>query len=207
MFGCVAAWGVAACLVTWPIACGVETSTFAEANAAHDAATIPSPFDTVAAQASAAEIAFQIADQVDDDSQSPSSAASFDPMPPKISAPVVPESFGLAAAPVTGGDVLTKWAGVEAAIRGDREILARCRENSEHCPDAAQNFLAIIDEGRELNGRGRIGVINRAINLAIQPMSDMAQWGVPDRWSPPLETFATGRGAIARITPSQNMSH
>ena len=22
----------------------------------------------------------------------------------------------------------------------------------------------------------------------------MAQWGVPDRWSPPLETLATGRG-------------
>jgi predicted transglutaminase-like cysteine proteinase len=37
-------------------------------------------------------------------------------------------------------------------------------------------------------------VINRAINLAIRPMSDLAQWGVPDRWSAPLETFATGRG-------------
>lgn len=30
--------------------------------------------------------------------------------------------------------------------------------------------------------------------MAIQPTSDMAQWGVPDRWSPPLETFSTGRG-------------
>jgi len=30
--------------------------------------------------------------------------------------------------------------------------------------------------------------------MAIEPMSDMAQWGVPDRWSPPLETFATGHG-------------
>ena len=34
-------------------------------------------------------------------------------------------------------------------------------------------------------------MINRAINLAIRPMSDRAQWGVPDRWSAPL---ATGRG-------------
>jgi predicted transglutaminase-like cysteine proteinase len=25
-------------------------------------------------------------------------------------------------------------------------------------------------------------------------MSDLAQWGVPDRWSSPLETFTTGRG-------------
>ena len=37
-------------------------------------------------------------------------------------------------------------------------------------------------------------MINRAINLAIEPMSDLAQWGVPDRWSPPLETLTTGRG-------------
>jgi predicted transglutaminase-like cysteine proteinase len=40
----------------------------------------------------------------------------------------------------------------------------------------------------------RIGVINRAVNLAIEPVSDMAQWGVPDRWSAPLETFATRKG-------------
>ena len=37
-------------------------------------------------------------------------------------------------------------------------------------------------------------MINRAINFAIRPMSDLAQWGVPDRWSSPLETFSTGRG-------------
>ena len=39
-----------------------------------------------------------------------------------------------------------------------------------------------------------IGVINREINLAIVPTIDFVQWGVDDRWSPPLETFATGRG-------------
>ncbi len=37
-------------------------------------------------------------------------------------------------------------------------------------------------------------MINRAVNLAIEPMSDMAQWGVPDRWSAPLETFTTRKG-------------
>ena len=36
--------------------------------------------------------------------------------------------------------------------------------------------------------------INRAINMAIRPMSDVAQWGVPDRWSAPLATLASGRG-------------
>jgi predicted transglutaminase-like cysteine proteinase len=45
-----------------------------------------------------------------------------------------------------------------------------------------------------VSGRARIGVINRAINLAIRPASDLAQWGVPDRWSAPLDTFTTGRG-------------
>jgi predicted transglutaminase-like cysteine proteinase len=29
---------------------------------------------------------------------------------------------------------------------------------------------------------------------AISPMSDLAQWGVPDRWSAPLATLTTGRG-------------
>jgi predicted transglutaminase-like cysteine proteinase len=37
-------------------------------------------------------------------------------------------------------------------------------------------------------------MINRAINLAITPMSDQAQWGVPDRWSAPLETLQSSRG-------------
>ena len=97
---------------------------------------------------------------------------------------------------------MTKWSGVEAAIRAESEILARCQvdspdghqDNRELCPAAAQNFLAIVAQGRAQTGRARIGVINRAINLAIRPMSDLAQWGVPDRWSAPLETFATGRG-------------
>ena len=35
---------------------------------------------------------------------------------------------------------------------------------------------------------------NRAINLAIRPTSDLAQWGVEDRWSSPLATLTSGRG-------------
>jgi predicted transglutaminase-like cysteine proteinase len=108
--------------------------------------------------------------------------------------PPAREPFGLAAISVTGGNVLTKWHGVEADIRAEKKVLARCRDAIERCPAAAQNFLAIIAQGRAQTGRTRIGVINRAINLAIEPMSDLAQWGVPDRWSAPLETFTTGRG-------------
>jgi predicted transglutaminase-like cysteine proteinase len=62
------------------------------------------------------------------------------------------------------------------------------------CPSAAHRLLAIIDEGGARNGRARIGIINRAINFAIIPTSDVAQWGVTDRWSGSLETFTTRRG-------------
>jgi predicted transglutaminase-like cysteine proteinase len=104
------------------------------------------------------------------------------------------EPFGLDAIPIALGDVPTKWRNVEVDIRGDIEILAHCREHAQSCPPEARRFLAIVDEGRARDGRARIGVINRAINLAIQPMSDFAQWGVADHWSSPLETFSTGHG-------------
>jgi predicted transglutaminase-like cysteine proteinase len=104
------------------------------------------------------------------------------------------QPFALNLVPVTAGGVVDKWNGVVADIRADREVLARCRSDARHCPAAAQRFLAIIAEGRKHEGRARIGVINRAINLAIQPLSDLAQWGVEDRWTSPLATLTSGRG-------------
>jgi predicted transglutaminase-like cysteine proteinase len=104
------------------------------------------------------------------------------------------EPFGLATTPVSIGQVLTKWNGVESRIRTDNEVFARCAQNEVRCPQGAQSFLTIVAQGRVASGLSRVGIINRAVNLAIEPMSDMAQWGVPDRWSPPLETFTTGRG-------------
>jgi predicted transglutaminase-like cysteine proteinase len=111
-------------------------------------------------------------------------------------APTAPaaEPFGLAESPVTFGEVVTKWNGVEDHIRADNKILAQCRDAAKACPKAAQDFLAIVAQGRALSGRARIGVINRAINLAITATSDIAQWGTPNHWSGPLETFTTGHG-------------
>jgi predicted transglutaminase-like cysteine proteinase len=108
--------------------------------------------------------------------------------------PRIDPSFRFNVLPVKSGGVLTKWKGVQDAMRAESEIFARCRANMTTCPTAAKRFLAIVDEGRALAGRARIGVINRAVNLSIIAMSDMAQWGVDDRWSPPLETFSTGKG-------------
>lgn len=109
-------------------------------------------------------------------------------------APIVSEPFGGNLVPVSDGEVVSKWSGVVADIRAESDTLTRCREAAGTCPAAAQKFLAVIAEGRTREGRARFGVINRAINLAIQPVSDLAQWGVPDRWSAPLETFTTGKG-------------
>ena len=113
---------------------------------------------------------------------------------PAFQSPALPEPFGLTTLGVDSGDVLTKWTSVEADIRAESDVLSRCRTSAELCPAAAQRFLAIVAQGRALTGRARIGVINRAINLAIRPMSDLAQWGVIDRWSAPLVTLTTGRG-------------
>ena len=138
------------------------------------------------------------------DSSTPSKVAALDPAGSFISRPVTPgpaiqapslaEPFGLDVVPVATGDLTAKWSGVEADIRAESEILARCRVSAERCPSVAKTFLAIIAEGRARNGRTRIGVINRAINMAVRPMSDLEQWGVPDRWSAPLDTLTSGLG-------------
>ena len=114
-------------------------------------------------------------------------------VPPTAPA-VLTEPFGRAAMAAGNGDVVSKWAGVAGKLRAEHAILAQCRDDMASCPASAQRFLAIVAEGRARSGRARIGIINRAVNLAIRPMSDLMQWGVIDRWSSPLETFATGRG-------------
>jgi predicted transglutaminase-like cysteine proteinase len=211
----VGAWTIAVVLAVWPVRSGIDAGTLDEFSAVPAALTPANeqvqdrvqdraqdePGHQVgnqpAAIAAAPSVNVEAQDHsaIDDEAAMPTAA--LDPAPPVQPSPFTPpvaEPFGLAAEPVGGGDVVTKWTGVEARIRADHTILARCRDDAQPCPKGAQNFLAIVAEGRKFEGRARIGVINRSVNLAIEPMSDMAQWGVPDRWSPPLETFTTGRG-------------
>ena len=100
--------------------------------------------------------------------------------------PMPAQPFALDATPVTDGEVLDKWNVLVADIRSESEILGRCRTDAAHCPAAAKKFLDVIADGRAHDGRARVGVINRDINMAIRPTSDLAQWGVADRWSAPL---------------------
>jgi predicted transglutaminase-like cysteine proteinase len=101
--------------------------------------------------------------------------------------------FGMATEPVADGDLADKWRAVEADIGREREVLARCRAQQD-CPAAAQSLLDIVAEGADHTGRARVGLINRAVDLAIKATSDQAQWGVEDHWSSPFETLRTRRG-------------
>ena len=105
------------------------------------------------------------------------------------------EPFGLFASPLSEGGVLEKWLGLERKLDDERVQLALCDGDRERCVSpAALQFLAIVDDARAREGRARFGEINRAINLAIRPMSDQAQYGEIDVWSSPLVTFAHGAG-------------
>jgi predicted transglutaminase-like cysteine proteinase len=105
------------------------------------------------------------------------------------------EPFGLFAATVSAGPVREKWLGVERKLADEGVQLALCDGDRERCVSpAALQFLAIIDIARARDGRARLGEINRAVNLAIHPMSDLAQYGQIDVWSSPLVTFASGAG-------------
>jgi predicted transglutaminase-like cysteine proteinase len=200
MFSRVAAWGFAVLLAVSPTRSGVEPDTLAPFPDPTMIITITTPQAAaeprnMPAHGDAAALEMQTGrqDRAAIDSP-PAQLAALVPAEPDVTAPPLTEPFGLTASRVAGGDVLTKWSTVQAQIRAENEILTRCRNGGQPCPAAAQRLLAVIAEGQALTGRARIGVVNRAINLAIEPMSDLAQWGVSDRWSPPLETFATGRG-------------
>jgi predicted transglutaminase-like cysteine proteinase len=105
------------------------------------------------------------------------------------------EPFGLSAEPVFGGAVRIKWDGVARKLDDERVQLALCDGDRERCvSEAALKLLAIVDSGRQREGRARIGEINRAVNLSIRAMDDIAQYGQADVWTTPLVTFAHGAG-------------
>jgi predicted transglutaminase-like cysteine proteinase len=105
------------------------------------------------------------------------------------------EPFGLFASPVSEGGLREKWLSVERKLDDERVQLALCDGDRERCVSpAALQLLAIVDTGRAREGRARLGEINRAINLAIRPMTDLAQYGQIDVWSSPLDTFAHAAG-------------
>src|SRR5258708_932520 len=105
------------------------------------------------------------------------------------------EPFGLFAAILSTGGLREKWLEVERKLRDEPGQLALCDRDRDRCVSpAALRLLAILDVARAPEGRPRLGEINRAINLASHPMSDLAQYGEIDVWSSPLATLASGAG-------------
>ena len=101
--------------------------------------------------------------------------------------------FGMNTEPVIEGDVLAKWTRVKADIDRELDAVTQCRASGA-CSPAAERLLELSVEGVGRSGRARVGLINRAVDLAIGPESDETQWGVQDHWSSPFETLQSNRG-------------
>jgi predicted transglutaminase-like cysteine proteinase len=105
------------------------------------------------------------------------------------------EPFGIPTAILSYGGLFDKWQGVQRRLEDELVQIALCDGDRDGCVSpAALKFLDIIDAARLRDGRARFGEINRAINLAFRPMSDLARYGQADVWSSPLATFANGGG-------------
>ena len=103
------------------------------------------------------------------------------------------EPFGLPTVILSEGGLHDKWLGVQRRLDDEMVQLALCEGNRDGCVSpAALQFLAIVDLAKARDGRARLGEINRAINLAVRPVSDLAQYGQLDVWTPPLATLARG---------------
>jgi predicted transglutaminase-like cysteine proteinase len=105
------------------------------------------------------------------------------------------EPFGLPTALLDVGGLREKWLGVQRRLEDELVQLALCDGNRQGCGSpAALQFLAIVDAAKTREGRARLGEVNRAINLAIKPASDLTLYGRLDVWSSPLATLSQGAG-------------
>ena len=110
----------------------------------------------------------------------------------------------------TDGALAARWQILHPAIKMELKILAYCRSDRALCTSAASKFVRIIDAARNHAGRSRLSEVNRAVNLAIRPISDLAQYRVMDIWASPLMTFNSGAGdcedyAIAKYVALQEI--
>lgn len=103
------------------------------------------------------------------------------------------EPFGQPTAMLFDGGLHQKWQSLQRRLEDDLVQLALCEGDRERCASpAALQFLAIVDAARLREGRARLGEVNRAINLAVHPVSDLVQYGQLDFWASPLATLTRG---------------
>lgn len=105
------------------------------------------------------------------------------------------EPFGLTTFRAPEGLLWVKWRAVERSLSQEADIVAACRNEPASCSSpAALAFIALVNDAGSRDGRARIEVVNRTINTSVRYMSDYAQHGMPDLWSSPLATLASGHG-------------
>jgi len=106
------------------------------------------------------------------------------------------EPFSRPAVTLPDNNALSeKWRTVERQIDDEMLVLAICEEDRSKCASPlAEKFLDIVAAGKAKQGRARAGEINRALNLAIRPNSDLALYGETDVWRAPLDLLAVGAG-------------
>jgi predicted transglutaminase-like cysteine proteinase len=107
---------------------------------------------------------------------------------------VLPSGKPNSTSSMTFADISAKWSEIQSRLLADDSAVAVCRANQAACSEAARRYLAIVDVARKREGRVRLGWINRAVNMAIRPVSDWVQYGVADFWASPLQTLASGAG-------------
>lgn len=104
------------------------------------------------------------------------------------------EPFGLFVFRAPEGLLWAKWRKLEAEMRVESTALAACRADPEACSAEAIRFNKLVTAASRQSGRDRLSTISHAVNANVRYTGDYAQHGVPDLWSAPLATLASGRG-------------
>ena len=95
----------------------------------------------------------------------------------------------------SGGGPLEKWLAVLRQWKDEKRAVFACSNDPARCSaPGARRFVELVDAAKALTGRAQLGEVNRAVNLAINPASDLAAHGLVDVWSSPLATLANGSG-------------
>jgi predicted transglutaminase-like cysteine proteinase len=104
------------------------------------------------------------------------------------------EPFDMPAKAALPEEMAAKWNDLQSRILADEKTIAACRSDETACSPAARRLLSFVELGGKNERRVQLGRINRAVNLAIRPASDWAQYGYADFWASPLQTLASGAG-------------
>ena len=104
------------------------------------------------------------------------------------------EPFDMPAKATLPHDIASKWSDLQSRILADEKKIAACNADEAACSPAARRFLSLVETSGKNERRVQLGKINRAVNLAIRPASDWAQYGSADFWASPLQTLDSGAG-------------